>query len=185
MAFAAVTVTALAAGTAVTRAGETPAATGAAALSPPAATGAAAATPGGGARPAAADARASKPAKARKASKARDRARTASGPSKHTDATAVGYFQERVTAKAAKRVTDIRTVGNYLRIYTDLPDTAHNSKAALELCKRGKEYLVEEKGERSPVVFVQAEYGQNGNPVLANILGPGDHSCRLTYPKPK
>ncbi|WP_405146499.1 hypothetical protein OG589_04770 [Sphaerisporangium sp. NBC_01403] len=119
------------------------------------------------------------------AKKARGAAKTASGPSKHTDAEAVSYFKKRwVDDKAVKRITDIRTVGKYLRIYTDLPESAHNSKAAIDLCKRGLEYLVQEVGDQHPVVFVQAEYGQNGNPVLANILGPGDNSCRLTHPAP-
>jgi hypothetical protein len=33
-------------------------------------------------------------------------------------------------------------------------------------------------------VFVQAQFGENGNPVLANILGPGDGDCRVTHPPP-
>ncbi|GGK72506.1 hypothetical protein Sme01_08080 [Sphaerisporangium melleum] len=121
-----------------------------------------------------------------KAKKARDPDKTASGPSKHTDASAMTYFKRRWEKdKAVKRITDIRTVGKYLRIYTDLPESAHNSKSALDLCKRGMEYLAQEVGDADPVVFVQAEYGQNGNPVLANIIGGGDRSCRLTAPKPR
>ncbi|MET8140626.1 hypothetical protein ABZU32_09980 [Sphaerisporangium sp. NPDC005288] len=120
-----------------------------------------------------------------KAKKARDPAKTASGPSEHTDAKAVSYFKQRwVDDKAIKRITDIRTVGKYLRIYTDLPESAHDSKPAIDLCKRGLEYLVQEVGDEHPVVFVQAEFGQNGNPVLANIIGAGDKSCRLTHPAP-
>ncbi|GAA3797733.1 hypothetical protein GCM10022226_16370 [Sphaerisporangium flaviroseum] len=120
-----------------------------------------------------------------RAKKSRPAAKTAAGPSKHTDAKAVNYFQTRwVADKAVKRITDIRTVGKYLRIYTNLPETAHNSKSAIDLCKRGLEYLVQEVGDQHPVVFVQAEFGQNGNPVLANILGPDDTSCRLTHPDP-
>ncbi|WP_214415434.1 hypothetical protein [Sphaerisporangium fuscum] len=118
--------------------------------------------------------------------KARDPADTASGPSKHTDTKAVTYFKQRwAKDKAVKRITDIRTVGKYLRIYTNLPENAHNSKSAIDLCKRGLEYLSKEVGEQSPVVFVQAQFGQNGNPVLANVIGPGDHSCRLSAPDPK
>ncbi|MFC6086040.1 hypothetical protein ACFP1K_33075 [Sphaerisporangium aureirubrum] len=110
---------------------------------------------------------------------------TASGPSKHTDSNAVSYFKNRWNAdKSVKRITDIRTVGKYLRIYTDLPPSKRNSKAAIDLCKRGMEYLVQEVGDEHPVVFVQAEFGQNGNPVLANILGSGDDSCRFTSPAP-
>jgi hypothetical protein len=110
---------------------------------------------------------------------------TASGPSKHTDTEAVDYFKRRwVADKSVKRITDIRTVGKYLRIYTNLPPSKRNSKAALDLCKRGMEYLVQEVGDSDPVVFVQAEFGQNGNPVLANILGRGDSSCRFTSPAP-
>ncbi|MEU8268456.1 hypothetical protein AB0B89_14940 [Sphaerisporangium sp. NPDC049002] len=119
------------------------------------------------------------------AKKARGAAKTASGPSKHTDAKAMSYFKKRwVGDKAVKRITDIRTIGKYLRIYTNLPESAHNSRSAIDLCKRGLEYLVQEVGDEHPVVFVQAEFGQNGNPVLANILGGGDDSCRLTHPAP-
>lgn len=134
---------------------------------------------GGGADVSAASAGAKKARKAKAAE-------TAAGPSKHTDAKAVTYFKKRwVRDKAVKRITDIRTVGKYLRIYTNLPESAHNSKSAIDLCKRGLEYLVQEVGDEHPVVFVQSRFGQNGNPVLANILGPGDDSCRLTHPAPE
>ncbi|MEO3812198.1 hypothetical protein ABGB17_24645 [Sphaerisporangium sp. B11E5] len=134
--------------------------------------------PGGGPGVTAADAGGAK-------AKKKDNDATASGPSKHTDTEAVDYFKRRWTAdKSVKRITDIRTVGKYLRIYTDLPASKRNSKAAIDLCKRGMEYLVQEIGDEHPVVFVQAEFGQNGNPVLANILGGGDHSCRFTSPDP-
>ncbi|GGS52241.1 hypothetical protein GCM10010156_08640 [Planobispora rosea] len=110
----------------------------------------------------------------------RERETRAEGPSRHTDAEAVAYFQR---SEAAKRVKDIRTVGGYLRIYTDLPESADNSRQALELCETGLEYL-EERGVADPVIFVQAEFGENGNPVLANVLGPGDSNCRVTHPEP-
>jgi hypothetical protein len=83
-----------------------------------------------------------------------------------------------------KRMKDIRTVGGYLRIYTDLPSTAHNSRHAITLCKRGLAYL-RAAGATRPVVFVQARFGENGNPVLANILGPSDRSCSVTRPAPR
>lgn len=104
--------------------------------------------------------------------------------SEHTDAKAAEYFEKRWGAgdKAAKRLKDIRTVGGYLRIYTDLPESAHNSAQAITLCERGLEYL-RETGEDRPVVFVQAESGENGNPVLANVLGPDDGDCRVTHPE--
>ncbi|MEV4530598.1 hypothetical protein [Streptosporangium sp. NPDC049304] len=123
-------------------------------------------------------------AKRSKAEKKRqkDREAEASGPSKHTDKKAVAYFESR---KATKRVKDIRMVGGYLRIYTDLPESASNSKQAIKLCEAGVDYLVGELGVPSPVVFVQAEFGENGNPVLANVLGPDDPDCRLTYPSPR
>ncbi|MFE3453868.1 hypothetical protein ACFXJ8_33575 [Nonomuraea sp. NPDC059194] len=105
--------------------------------------------------------------------------------SEHTDAKAAEYFDKRWGGgdKAAKRLKDIRSVGGYLRIYTDLPESAHNSAQAITLCERGLEYL-REIGEDKPVVFVQAEFGENGNPVLANVLGPGDGDCRVTHPEP-
>jgi hypothetical protein len=105
----------------------------------------------------------------------------AAGPSKHTDKDAVAYFESR---KETKRVKDIRIVGGYLRIYTDLPDSANNSKQAIKLCEAGRDYLVGELGMPNPVVFVQAKFGENGNPVLANILGPDDSDCRVTHPEP-
>lgn len=124
---------------------------------------------------------AEKRAKAEK-KRQKDRETEASGPSKHTDKKAVAYFESR---KVTKRVKDIRMVGGYLRIYTDLPETADNSKQAIKLCEAGVDYLVGELGMPSPVVFVQAEFGENGNPVLANVLGPDDSDCRLTYPSPR
>ncbi|MEU0567548.1 hypothetical protein ABZ297_19480 [Nonomuraea sp. NPDC005983] len=113
-----------------------------------------------------------------------DSGKEAGGPSVHTDQKAAEYFKTHWgDDRAAKRLKDIRTVGGYLRIYTDLPESAHNSSQAITLCKRGLEYL-KEAGVASPVVFVQAKYGENGNPVLANILGPSDTSCRVTHPEP-
>ncbi|GAA5771758.1 hypothetical protein [Streptosporangium roseum] len=105
----------------------------------------------------------------------------AAGLSKHSDKKAFAYFEGH---KATKRVKDIRIVGGYLRIYTDLPESAGNSKQALKLCETGVNYLVGELGVSSPVVFVQAKFGENGNPVLANILGPDDSDCRVTHPEP-
>ncbi|TMR92262.1 hypothetical protein [Nonomuraea basaltis] len=109
----------------------------------------------------------------------------ADGPSSHTDRRAAEYFRTHwgPRDKALKHVKDIRTVGGYLRIYTDLPGSAYNSTHAITLCKRGLEYL-RAAGVAKPVVFVQARFGENGNPVLANILGPSDRSCSVTHPAP-
>ncbi|WP_188187268.1 hypothetical protein [Nonomuraea sp. SYSU D8015] len=109
----------------------------------------------------------------------------ADGPSSHTDRQAAEYFRAHwgPDDKAMKRLKDIRTVGGYLRIYTDLPPSAYNSRHAITLCKRGLEYL-RAAGVTRPVVFVQARFGENGNPVLANILGPSDRSCSVTHPDP-
>ncbi|GAA3128829.1 hypothetical protein GCM10010466_19420 [Planomonospora alba] len=106
----------------------------------------------------------------------------AAGRSRHTDTRAIAYFQRN---EAMDRVRDIRMVGGYLRIYTDLPESADNSKQAIKLCETGLDYLAEELGEEEPVVFVQARFGENGNPVLANVLGPDDSSCRVTHPEPE
>ncbi|MCP2349953.1 hypothetical protein [Nonomuraea roseoviolacea] len=102
-----------------------------------------------------------------------------------TGRTATEYFRTRWGSRddAARHLTDIRTIGGYLRIYTDLPESAANSAAALTLCYRGLEYL-RRTGAAHPVVFVQARFGENGNPVLANILGPADPTCRVTHPDP-
>ncbi|WP_127935097.1 hypothetical protein [Nonomuraea polychroma] len=109
----------------------------------------------------------------------------ADGPSAHTDRQAAEYFRTRwgPDDKALKHLKDIRTIGGYLRIYTDLPGSAHNSTHAITLCKRGLAYL-KAAGVARPVVFVQAKFGENGNPVLANILGPSDKSCSVTHPAP-
>ncbi|MFC3982351.1 hypothetical protein [Streptosporangium jomthongense] len=133
--------------------------------------------PGKATGKAAEKATADKPRKAKKGQEAK-----AGGLSKHTDKQALAYFVEH---KATKRLKDIRIVGGYLRIYTDLPDSASNSKQALKLCETGRDYLVGEVGDPNPVVFVQARFGENGNPVLANIIGSKDRDCRLTYPEPK
>ncbi|MDF5757905.1 hypothetical protein [Spongiactinospora sp. TRM90649] len=121
---------------------------------------------------------------AKQTKKKRDADEQASGPSKHTDAQAADYLK-RDDDTPAKRVKDVRSVGGYLRIYTDLPDTADNSRDAIELCQRGLRYLIEERGVADPVVFVQAEFGENGNPVLANIIGPDDANCRVSHPEPQ
>ncbi|WP_327090994.1 hypothetical protein OIE66_10320 [Nonomuraea sp. NBC_01738] len=109
----------------------------------------------------------------------------ADGPSQHTDQQAAAYFRRTWSPddKALKRIKDIRTVGGYLRIYTDMPESAGDSSQAITLCERGLDYL-RDRGVQNPIVFVQAQYGENGNPVLANILGPGDRSCRVTHPDP-
>ncbi|MFI7614868.1 hypothetical protein ACIBP6_26935 [Nonomuraea terrae] len=107
------------------------------------------------------------------------------GFSRHTDPQAAEFFRTTWGSrdKALKRLRDVRTVGGYLRIYTDLPDNADNSTAAIMLCERGLHYL-RSRGVADPVVFVHAKAGGNGNPVLANILGPADRTCRVTRPDP-
>ncbi|WP_157521747.1 hypothetical protein [Herbidospora cretacea] len=101
-----------------------------------------------------------------------------------SDKEALAYFDDRWDDETHRHITDIRTSGTYLRIYTDLPESKDNSPAALRLCERGMQYLGE-LGVAKRVVFVQARTGGNGNPVLANVLGPKDDDCRVTYPKPK
>ncbi|MFG2073430.1 hypothetical protein [Nonomuraea maritima] len=102
---------------------------------------------------------------------------------RHTDRQAADYFHASwgVGDKALRRMKDIRTVGGYLRIYTDLPDSAHDSSTAITLCERGLAYL-RARGVAEPVVFVHARTGGNGNPVLANILGDSDRTCRVSRP---
>ncbi|GAA4584122.1 hypothetical protein GCM10023194_23190 [Planotetraspora phitsanulokensis] len=104
--------------------------------------------------------------------------------SDYTDDKAVAYFRTRWRDRTSALVRDIRTTGGYLRIYTDLPEADDDSDAAITLCERGLEYLAA-AGDTSRVVFVQADLGENGNPVLANVLGPGDPDCRVTSPEPR
>ncbi|MGW5163139.1 hypothetical protein ACWEPN_47335, partial [Nonomuraea wenchangensis] len=110
----------------------------------------------------------------------------ADGPSSHTDHRAMDYFRAHWSPadRAQSRVTDIRSIGGYLRIYTNLPESARNSRTAVVLCERGMDYL-RAAGAARRVVFVHARLGGNGNPVLANILGPSDRSCTLTHPAPE
>jgi len=102
------------------------------------------------------------------------------------DGEVLAYFRQRWGKgdAAMKKVKDIRILGGYLRVYTKLPDTAVNSKHAVKLCERARDYLAKERGVRHPVVFVHAKAGLNGHPVLANDLGKGDRDCRLTTPRP-
>lgn len=102
------------------------------------------------------------------------------------DGEVLAYFRRRWGKgdAAMKKVKDIRILGGYLRVYTKLPDTAVNSKHAVKLCERARDYLAKERGVRHPVVFVHARAGLNGHPVLANDLGKGDRDCRLTTPRP-
>ncbi|WP_283132786.1 hypothetical protein [Rhizohabitans arisaemae] len=102
-----------------------------------------------------------------------------------SDVAAIAYFRARWADRPANRIKDIRSVGGYLRIYTDLPESAGNSSDAITLCERGRRYLVEEVGVDRPVLFVQARSGENGNPVVANLIGGSDRSCRVTHPAPR
>ncbi|GAA4559735.1 hypothetical protein GCM10023193_17910 [Planotetraspora kaengkrachanensis] len=104
--------------------------------------------------------------------------------SDYTDDKAVAFFRTRWRDRTSALVRDIRTTGGYLRIYTDLPEAADDSDAAITLCERGLEYLAA-AGDTSRVVFVQADLGENGNPVLANVLGPDDPDCQVTSPEPR
>lgn len=62
-----------------------------------------------------------------------------------------------------------------LRVYTDLPGTAANSRTARRLCAVAAAYL---NGiGRSPIVFVHARE-RDGYPVLANKMDEND-DCRL------
>lgn len=140
-----------------------------------------------GAPEAAPDGRGARPAAGSRAAPGRARAAEAKGDDvRHTDRQAADYFHASWGPgdKALRRMKDIRTVGGYLRIYTDLPDSAHDSSTAITLCERGLAYL-RTRGVPEPVVFVHARTGGNGNPVLANILGDSDRTCRVTRPAPR
>jgi hypothetical protein len=65
--------------------------------------------------------------------------------------------------------------GPMLRVYTDLPESAANSRTAVALCRAAAAYL--RSDGRSPGVFVHARR-HDGYPVLANMLNARD-DCRL------
>ena len=90
------------------------------------------------------------------------------------DAAAMAYYQ-RMDKAAARHVREILWTGPMLRVYTDLPASDADSRAAIALCEIAVAYL--QGHGRSPVVFVHARKN-DGYPVLANKLDVRD-SCRL------
>jgi hypothetical protein len=88
---------------------------------------------------------------------------------------ALTYFQSKDQGVAG-HVKDVRWSGQFLRVYTDYPETADNSKAALELCQWTWDYL-SSHGSPGPL-FVQGTSSDNGAVVLAKKLDAKD-SCRV------
>lgn len=90
------------------------------------------------------------------------------------DESALAYFRAGDKVDAS-HVDKIVWTGPMLRVYTDLPASKADSKAAIALCEAGAAYL--EGHGRIPMVFVHAGRSA-GYPVLANKLDAGD-DCRL------
>lgn len=88
---------------------------------------------------------------------------------------ALTYFQGK-DGGIAGHVKDVRWSGDFLRVYTDYPENADNSKPALELCQWTWDYL-SSQGAPGPV-FVQGTSHGNGAVVLAKKLD-GSDSCRV------
>jgi hypothetical protein len=84
-------------------------------------------------------------------------------------------FIRRHDLAGAAHVRRLVWSGPMLRVYTDLPESAANSRTAVALCRAAAAYL--ESHGRSPGVFVHAGR-HDGYPVLANKLNTRD-GCRL------
>lgn len=90
------------------------------------------------------------------------------------DEVALAYFRG-ADRQGAAHVREIIWTPPILRVYTDLPGSAANSRMALRLCATAAAYL-DGRG-RDPVVFVHARE-RDGYPVVANKMDEGD-DCRL------
>jgi len=88
---------------------------------------------------------------------------------------ALTYFQTKDQGVAG-HVKDVRWSGQFLRVYTDYPETADNSKEALELCQWTWDYLAAHNAPGP--LFVQGTSSDNGAVVLAKKLSASD-SCRV------
>ena len=88
---------------------------------------------------------------------------------------ALSYFQGK-DAGVAGHVKDVRWSGQFLRVYTDYPETADNSRPALELCQWTWDYLASQNAPGP--VFVQGTSVDNGAVVLAKKLDERN-SCRV------
>ncbi len=88
---------------------------------------------------------------------------------------ALTYFQGKDSGVAG-HVKDVRWSGQFLRVYTDYPESADNSRAALQLCQWTWDYLAS-LGAPGPV-FIQGTSKDNGAVVLAKKLDDKD-SCRV------
>lgn len=90
------------------------------------------------------------------------------------DQAVLAYVRVR-DRRAARHVRKVMWTGPMLRVYTDLPGSAVNSRTAVRLCAVAAGYL--DVTGRSPVVFVHARRA-DGYPVLANKMDEDD-DCRL------
>jgi hypothetical protein len=90
------------------------------------------------------------------------------------DPAALAYYESRDPARAA-HVTEVVWTGPMLRVYTDLPASDADSKAAVALCETAVAYA--EARNRIPEVFVHANRTA-GYQVLANKMSARD-DCRL------
>jgi hypothetical protein len=70
--------------------------------------------------------------------------------------------------KVTRHVKTVVESGDFLRVYTDLPEDDTNSGPAISLCEWTSEYLADLRGSKDPVVFVHAKESDNGSVVLAN-----------------
>jgi hypothetical protein len=95
-------------------------------------------------------------------------------PARPGDPAALAYYARRDPAHAG-HVAEVVWTGPMLRVYTDLPASAADSRTAIALCETAAAYAEEQ--DRPPAVFVHADRAA-GYPVLANKMNAGD-DCRL------
>jgi hypothetical protein len=90
------------------------------------------------------------------------------------DQVALAYLRD-ADRRGAAHVKKVIWTPPILRVYTDLPGSAANSRTALLLCATGAAFL-DARG-RAPIVFVHARE-RDGYPVVANKMDEDD-DCRL------
>lgn len=101
--------------------------------------------------------------------------RPARGPGDAAADTVALAYVRGADRRGAAHVREIIWTPPILRVYTDLPGSAANSRMALRLCAAAAAYLGG-RG-RAPVVFVHARE-RDGYPVVANKMDEND-DCRL------
>lgn len=95
------------------------------------------------------------------------------------DLQAIDYLKRQDPGeKVVKHVEEVRQSGDFLRVYTDLPEEDENSKTAVSLCEWSSDYLKSTRSDKDPIVFIHAKESDNGHVVLANKDSAKDN-CKV------